>query len=119
MKPTASLHAHTEQASGRYLLRLYVAGTGHRSTQAIANIKNICEQYLSGRYQLEVIDLYQQPEYAKDAQIIAIPTLIKVQPLPLQRIIGDLANTAQVCASLDIPYSPANAPPASPPNGSA
>ncbi len=87
---------------GSYLLRLYIAGSGSRSMQAVTNIKIICEQHLKGRYQLEVIDLYQQPERAKDEQIVALPTLVKELPLPMRRIIGDLSDTAVVCASLDI-----------------
>lgn len=89
-----------------YLLRLYVAGSGSRSLQAIANIKRICEQYLKDCYRLEVIDLYQQPERARSDQIVALPTLIKELPLPVCRLIGDLADTGQVCLSLDISLAP-------------
>ena len=85
-----------------HVLYLYVAGSGSRSLNAIANIKAICEQYLPNRHELVVIDLYQQPELAKAAQIVAIPTLVKALPLPLRRIVGDLSDTAQVCATLDI-----------------
>ena len=69
---------------------------------AIANLKNICEEYLQGRYLLDVIDLYQQPELAQGEQIIALPTLIKKSPLPLRRIIGDMSNTERVLAGLDL-----------------
>jgi circadian clock protein KaiB len=89
-----------------YMLRLYVAGNGSRSVHAIANIKAICEQYLKGYYGLEVIDLYQRPERAKDEQIVAIPTLVRELPLPVRRIIGDLSDTAEVCRSLDIGFHP-------------
>jgi circadian clock protein KaiB len=89
-----------------YLLRLYVAGNGSRSVHAIANIKSICEQRLKGYYRLEVIDLYQHPERAKDEQIVAIPTLVRELPLPVRRIIGDLSDIAQVCSSLDIVFHP-------------
>lgn len=86
----------------KYLLRLYVTGTSIKSTKAIANIKEICEKHLKGRYDLQVIDLYKQPELAKGEQIIAAPTLIKKLPLPLRRIIGDLSGSEQVLAGLDI-----------------
>jgi len=86
----------------RYLLRLYVAGTTPRSARAIANIKEICEEHLKGLYNLQVIDLYQQPVLAKGDQIIAVPTLIRKLPLPLRRIIGDLSNRERVLIGLDL-----------------
>jgi circadian clock protein KaiB len=85
-----------------YLLRLYVTGSTPKSVHAIANIKQICEEHLQGRYDLEVIDLYQRPNLAKGEQIIAAPTLIKKLPLPLRRIIGDLSNTERVLVGLDL-----------------
>ncbi len=85
-----------------YVLRLYVTGTTPRSMQAIANVKSICEQYLHGRYELEVIDLYQQPVLAQGEQIIAAPTLVKKLPEPLRRIIGDMTNTEKVLVGLDL-----------------
>ena len=94
---------HTVTASGEpYRLRLYVTGLTPRSVQAIANLKRICAEYLEGRYLLEVIDLYQQPERAREAQIIAAPTLVKELPLPLRRIIGDLADRERVLVALDL-----------------
>jgi len=89
-------------ASTRYILKLYVAGQSPKSVNAIANIKNICEEYLHGRYELEVIDLYQQPQLALGEQIIAVPTLIRKIPPPLRRIIGDLSNTERVLVGLDL-----------------
>jgi circadian clock protein KaiB len=86
----------------RYVLRLYVAGHTPKSIDAITNIKKICEEYLKGCYQLEVIDLYQQPQLAQGEQIIALPTLIKKLPLPLRRIIGDMSNTERVLVGLDL-----------------
>ena len=86
----------------RYRLRLYVAGTTPRSARAIANIKEICEEHLNGRYDLQVIDLYQQPMLAEGNQIIAMPTLIKALPLPLRRIIGDLSDRDRVLIGLDL-----------------
>lgn len=85
-----------------YVLRLYVTGSTARSTQAIMNIKQICEERLRDRYTLEVIDIYQQPELAREAQIIAAPTLIKELPLPLRRLIGNLSNTERVLAGLNL-----------------
>src|ERR1035437_115606 len=85
-----------------YVLRLYVAGQTPNSTAAIANLKLICEEHLQGRYELEVIDLYQQPQLAQGEQIVAVPTLIRKVPEPLRRIIGDLSNTERVLVGLDI-----------------
>lgn len=102
MKPARSKQAQAPDKSEPYRLRLYVAGSSRQSMRAIAHIKAICEQCLKGGYQLEVIDLYQQPERARSDQIIALPTLIKESPLPLCRIIGDLADARHVCASLGI-----------------
>src|SRR5512135_3254736 len=76
-------------AKGKYLLKLYITGMTPRSTQAIINIKKICEEHLKGRYELEVIDIYQKPVLAKGEQIIAAPTLIKKLPVPLRRFIGN------------------------------
>jgi circadian clock protein KaiB len=85
-----------------YVLRLYVTGSTSASVRAIANIKQICEKYLQGSYELEVVDLYQQPTLAKGEQIIAAPTLIKKLPLPLRRIIGDMSDTERVLVGLDL-----------------
>ena len=74
--------AHAKRGEEKYVLRLYVVGMGPKSVQAITNIKKICEEYLPGRCQLEVVDIYQNPIYAKDGQIVAAPTLIKELPLP-------------------------------------
>jgi circadian clock protein KaiB len=86
----------------KYLLRLYVAGATPKSTQAIMNIKKICEEHLSGCYDLEVIDIYQQPTLAKGEQIIAAPTLIKKLPLPLRRFIGGMADMERILVGLDL-----------------
>ena len=79
-------------APKHYVLRLYITGTTARSCQAIATIRSLCEEHLSGRYDLEVIDIYQQPGEATGQQIIAAPTLIKKLPFPTRRMIGDLSN---------------------------
>lgn len=94
--------APRKAASSRYILKLYVAGQAPKSVNAIANIKRICEEHLQGRYQLEVIDLYQQPQLALGEQIIAVPTLLRKLPTPLRRIIGDLSNTERVLVGLDL-----------------
>lgn len=86
----------------KYILRLYIAGMTPKSIRAINNIKIISEEHLKGRYNLEVIDLYQIPQLAKSEQIIAAPTLIKKLPLPLRRIIGDLSGTERVLIGLDL-----------------
>jgi circadian clock protein KaiB len=85
-----------------YNLRLYVAGQTPKSVAAIANLKKICEQHLSGRYDIEVIDLVKNPALAQRHQIVAIPTLIRQLPEPLKRIIGDLSNSEKVLVGLDI-----------------
>jgi|SRR5450631_2081718 len=85
-----------------YILRLYVAGLTTRSQQAIRTITTICEEQLAGRFDLEVIDIYQHPELAKGEQIIAAPTLIKKLPLPLRKIIGSMADKGKVLVGLDL-----------------
>jgi circadian clock protein KaiB len=85
-----------------YVLRLYVVGLSPRSRQAINNIKKLCDEYLKGRYELEVIDIYQQSEMAKEAQLIAAPTLIKKLPLPLRRFIGDMSNKERILVGLGV-----------------
>ena len=86
----------------RYVLRLYVTGMTPRSTRAVENVRTICEQHLHGRYDLEVIDIYQQPTLARGEQILAAPTLVKKLPLPLRRVIGDLSSTERVLVGLDL-----------------
>ncbi len=91
-----------EAPTKKYVLRLYVTGTTARSARAIANVKKICEEHLSGRYQLDVIDLYQQPQLAQSEQIIAAPTLIKELPVPVRRVLGDMSKTERVLVVLGI-----------------
>lgn len=88
--------------AAKYDLRLYVAGTTPNSVRAIENIKRICEEYLKGRYDLEVIDIYQQPVLAKGDQIIAVPALMRKLPPPLRKFIGDLSNTERILVGLDL-----------------
>jgi circadian clock protein KaiB len=87
-----------------FVLRLYVAGTSERSARAIHNAKQICEAHLPGRYELEVIDIFQQKERARDDQIVAVPTLIKKLPAPLKRFIGDLSDRDVVLVGLDVKH---------------
>ncbi len=86
----------------KYVLRLYITGMTPKSTKAIQNVKKICEEHLKDHYDLEVIDIYQQPTLAKGEQIIAAPTLIKKIPLPLRKFIGDMANTERILLGLDL-----------------
>ena len=94
--------ATSRSGETKYILRLYIAGMTPKSTRAIANIKKICEEELEGRYELEIIDVYQQPEIAATEQIIAAPTLIKKLPLPLRKVIGDLSDKERVVLGLDL-----------------
>jgi circadian clock protein KaiB len=89
-----------------YVLRLYIAGTTSKSVRAVANIKAICKKNLENRFDLEVIDIYQQPALAKEMQVIAAPTLVKQLPPPLRKFIGDMSNTDRILVGLEI--KPAN-----------
>ena len=91
-----------EAPQARYVLRLYISGMTPAATRAITNLKKICEEHLAGRYELEIVDIYQQPVLAKDEQILAAPTLIKKLPQPLRRIIGDMSNKERVLLGLDL-----------------
>ena len=91
-----------DRRTDKYVLRLYIAGTTPRSTRAVANIRDICERNLNGRYELEVVDIYQKPALAKGEQIIAAPTLVKHLPLPLRRFIGDLSDTERILVGMDL-----------------
>ena len=86
----------------KYILRLYVTGSTGRSLRAVQNLKKLCEEYLSDDYDLEVIDIYKDPAAAREAQIIAAPTLVKKLPQPIRRLVGDLSNTQKVLIGLDI-----------------
>jgi circadian clock protein KaiB len=100
---TEALESAAEEAQHeRYVLRLYVAGITPRSEQAIRTVTAICEEHLEGRYELEVIDIYQQPALAKGEQIIAAPTLVKKLPAPLRRFIGSMADREKILVGLDL-----------------
>jgi len=94
--------AFAEEKHGQYVLRLYITGSTPKSARAIENIRTLCEEKLHGRYDLEIIDIYQHPEQVKPAQIVVTPTLVKELPLPLRKIIGDLSDTERVLIGLDL-----------------
>lgn len=83
-------------------LKLFVTGASPNSAKAIANLKNLCEQYFDSKYELEIIDVYQQPLRAKEEQIVALPMLLKFFPLPIKRMIGDLSDTKKVLKGLGL-----------------
>jgi circadian clock protein KaiB len=85
-----------------YSLRLYVTGQTPRSAASIRNLRSVCDQYLEGKFELQVIDLYQHPELAREAQVVAAPTLVKRLPLPLRRLVGDLSDKREVLLGLDL-----------------
>ena len=91
-----------EEKLQKYVLKLYITGATPRSIKAIMNIRTICEEHLKGRYELEIIDIFQQPVLAKGEQIIAAPTLIKKVPLPLRRFIGDMSDTERILIGMDL-----------------
>ena len=97
------LHALADlEDSQPYVLRLYVTGMTPRSTRAIRAVRAICEEFLAGRFDLEIIDVYQQPALIRDEQIFATPTLVKKGPSPERRMIGDMSNRARVMAGLGL-----------------
>jgi circadian clock protein KaiB len=99
--PAATGERHPPTAE-RYVLRLYVTGMTPRSCRAIRNLQTICEERLEGRYDLDVIDIYQQPILTIGEQIIAAPTLIKKLPLPMRRLVGDMSDRERVLRGLDL-----------------
>lgn len=86
----------------KYFLRLFITGASPRSVLAVDNVKHICERYLKGHYELEIVDVYQQPQLAATEQIIAAPTLIKKLPLPVKKLIGDMSDTRAVMLGLGL-----------------
>lgn len=88
--------------SSTYLLRLYVAGQTPKSVLALKNLKQICEDHLAGRYEIEIVDLLESPQLAQGDQILAVPTLVRRLPEPITKIIGDLSNTERVLVGLDL-----------------
>jgi len=107
MKKIKTSTEEFEKAAARrgleqFVLRLYVTGMSPKSAGAIANVKKFCEENLDGRYELKVVDIYQQPELARGEQIIATPTLIKKLPLPLAKLIGDMSNMEKFLVGIDL-----------------
>jgi circadian clock protein KaiB len=101
--PTREFEKALEKVESEpYILRLYVTGSTPKSAKAIANIKKICEEHLKGHFDLQVIDIYQQPALAAGEQIVAVPTLIKKLPLPLRKLIGDMSDTEHILLGLDL-----------------
>ncbi len=91
-----------KDASSEYLLRLYVAGQTPKSIQAFANLKEICETHLKGRYRIEVVDLMENPALARGDQILALPAVVRQLPPPVKKIIGDFSNAERVLVGLDL-----------------
>jgi circadian clock protein KaiB len=87
---------------GIFQLRLYVAGQTPKSIAALANLRRICAEHLTGRYRIEVVDLLKNPMLARGDQILAVPTLVKKLPSPVRKILGDLSNTERVLVGLDL-----------------
>lgn len=103
-KPAGSVKTAKALAEANHLwnLRLYVAGQTPKSLTAFANLKQLCEQYLAGRYVIEVVDLARQPQLAQADQIVALPTLVRKLPEPIKRLIGDLSNTERVMVGMEL-----------------
>ena len=99
---SAQAAASGEEPSAIYILSLYVTGHTAKSIRAVENLRRLCDEKLVGRYKLEVIDLYQQPELAAREQLIAAPTLVKSLPLPCKRMVGDLSDRSRLLAGLGI-----------------
>ena len=94
--------AADELDNPRYVLRLFVTGMTPRSTRAIRAVRDICQEKLKGRFQLEIVDVYQQPHLIQDEQIVATPTLVKYEPAPLRRIVGDMSDRFRLCHGLGL-----------------
>ena len=99
---TATFERLAAESDGTYVLRLYISGMTARSTEAIENLKAVCEEHLKNRYELEVIDIYKHPELTETDQIIATPTLVKALPLPIRRLVGTLSDEERVLVGLNI-----------------
>jgi circadian clock protein KaiB len=94
--------AAAKRNRAKYILRLYITGMTPKSTMAVANVRKLCEKHLAGRYELEVIDIRQQPKLATAEQIIATPTLIRKLPMPLRKLIGSMSDTERFLAGIDL-----------------
>lgn len=105
--PTTLARLAAQPPADRYQLRLYVAGSTPRSTRAIQSITQLCEERLAGRYQLEVVDVFQQPARAEQDQVLAVPSLVKSLPAPRRLVLGDLTDRAKLLRALDLAERPA------------
>jgi len=101
-KASSGSRKAADAASSEYLLRLYVAGQTPKSVAAFANLKQICETHLKGRYRIEVVDLLQNPALARGDQILALPAVVRQLPPPVKKIIGDFSNAERVLVGLDL-----------------
>ncbi len=101
-KKTARAARKSPRGRKMYSLRLYITGQTPRSAASVRNLREVCDEFLEGQFELQVIDLYQRPDLAREAQVVAAPTLIKKLPLPLRRLVGDLSNKNEVLLGLDI-----------------
>jgi len=99
---TSARRRTPKRSAARYALRLYITGQTPRSRQSVENLRALCDKYIPGQFDLEVVDIYQQPAMAAAGQIIAAPTLIKSMPLPLRRLVGDFSDQNRVILGLDI-----------------
>ena len=102
LKANTKKSAKVKTAKDEWILRLYVAGQTPKCIAAFNNLKKICEDQLKGKYQIEVIDLIENPQLSREHQILAVPTLVRKLPVPVRKIIGDLSNTERVLVGLDI-----------------
>jgi circadian clock protein KaiB len=89
-----------------YTLTLFVSGASDSSAQAIANVREICDKYLTGRHQLNIVDLHQEPESAAAHHVLATPTLIKDHPLPMRMLVGDMSDHVRILLAFDVPVDP-------------
>jgi circadian clock protein KaiB len=101
-RASAKPPAKKKTADGIWNMRLYVAGQTPKSLAAFSNLKQLCDQYLTGHYEIEVVDLLKQPQLAQNDQIVALPTLVRKLPEPIKRVIGDLSNLERVMIGLDL-----------------
>lgn len=94
--------AKPKNENAKYILRLYVTGSTGRSLRAVNNLKKLCDEHMPNDYDLEVIDIYKNPNAAREEQIVAVPTLVKKLPQPIRKFVGDLSNTQKILVGLDI-----------------
>lgn len=101
--PKTEKHQRQAKKESGYVLRLYITGSTPRAKSAIMKVKKFCDEHLKDQYELDVIDIYQQPTYAREAQIVAAPTLVKKLPEPLRKLVGDFSNASRVMTALGLP----------------